>query len=213
MPVFRYEGHYLGLLYAYHARPEEPKQRNFGTIDVQLASSRDGVHWDRAGGRRPFIPNGPPGSIDSGEIYTARGPVAVGDELWFYYSPGTMEHGVTGRSGPICLAKLRMDGFVSVDAGDETGAMVTKPFRCDGGPLTINASARGGLVGVAVLDEDGVQYQGFSRQECALFDGDSIGHRVTWREKPSPEELKGKNIRLKFYLRSSKLYAFTVGQG
>ena len=132
MPVFRYEGHYLGLPYVFHARPEEPIQRNFGTIDVQLASSRDGIEWARAGDRNPFIPNGPPGSIDAGEIFVARGPVAVDDELWFYYSPGAMEHGVTGRSGPICLAKLRRDGFVSVDAGDETGALVTKTFRCDG---------------------------------------------------------------------------------
>ena len=70
-------------------------RRNFGTIDVQLASSRNGAHWNRA--------------------------------------------------------------------GDETGTMVTRRFRRDGGPLTINASARGGLVGVAVLDEDFVHYQGFSR--------------------------------------------------
>ena len=91
--------------------------------------------------------------------------------------------------------KLRLDGFVSVDAGDDTGTLVTKPFGCDGGPLTINASAKGGMVGVAVLDEDGIQYQGYSRQECALFDGDSLGHRVTWREKLSLEELKGKNVR------------------
>ena len=212
MPVCRYEGHYLGLPYVFHARPEEPLQRNFGTIDVQLASSRDGVSWERAGDRKPFIPNGPPGSIDAGEIFVARGPVAVDDELWFYYSPGAMEHGVTGRSGPICLAKLRRDGFVSVDAGDETGALVTKTFRCAGGPLTINAAARGGLVGVAVLDEDGIQHRGYSRHECALFDGDSTSHRVTWRDKRSLDELQGRNIRLKFYLRNAKLFAFAVGQ-
>ena len=211
MPVFEYEGHYLGQLFVCHWRTEEPTQRNFGTIDIQLSSSRDGIDFERSGDRKPFIPNGPPGSIDAGEIWTAREPVVMGDELWFYYCAGGEEHGVTGRSGPICLAKLRLDGFVSVDAGDETGSLVTKPFRCDGGPLTINAAARGGMVGVAVLDEDGIQHQGYSSQECALFDGDSICHRVTWTDRLSLEELKGKNIRLKFYLRDAKLYAFTVG--
>ena len=122
-----------------------------------------------------------------------------------------MEHGITGRSGPICLAKLRRDGFVSVDAGDETGMLVTKPFRCSGGPLTINASARGGMVSVAVLDESGTQYPGYSRQECALFDGDSVRHRVTWREKLSLQELKGKNVRLKIYLKDASLFSFSVG--
>ena len=111
-----------------------------------------------------------------------------------------MEHGITGRSGPICLAKLWLDGFVSVDAGDETGTLVTKPFRCDGGRLSINAVASRGMVGVAVLDGSGTQYSGFSMQECALFDGDSTWHRVTWRENRSLEELKGRDVRLKFYL-------------
>ena len=211
MPVFKYEDLYLGQLFAYHTPPEEPQIRFAGTIDVQLAVSRDGIAWQRAGDRRPFIPNGPPGSIDAGEVYTARAPVIVGDELWFYYSAGASEHGITGRSGPICLAKLRLDGFVSVDAGDETGTLVTKPFRCDGGPLSINASARDGLVSVAVLDEAGVQYEGFSRQDCAPFDSDSVRHVVTWREKGSLDELKGRDIRLKFYLRSASLYSFVVG--
>ena len=208
MPVFKYEGIYLGQLWACHARPEETQTRNFWNTDVQLTVSRDGIAWERVGGRKPFIPNGPPGSIDHNEILTAVAPVVMGDELWFYYCAGAMEHGVTGRSGPLCLAKLRLDGFVSVDAGDEVGTLVTKPFRCDGGRLSINAAARGGMVGVAVLDEEGVQYQGYSRQECALFDGDSVGHNVTWRDKGSLEEMKGRGVRLKFYLRDSKLYSF-----
>jgi hypothetical protein len=211
MPVFKYEGMYLGQLWMYHAPPEEPQIRFAAKIDVQLASSRDGINWDRAGNRKPFIPNGPPGTIDAGEIWTAREPVIIGNEIWFYYSAGASEHGITGRSGPICLAKLRLDGFVSVDAGEDAGSLITKPFRCEGGPLEINASARGGVVEVAVLDESGIQYQGYSRQECALFDGDSVDHSVTWRGKLSLEELKGNTVRLKFYLQNASLYSFTVG--
>ena len=211
MPVFKYEGLYLGQLLAYHAPPEESQIRFAGTIDIQLASSRDGIAWDRVGGRKPFIPNGPPGSIDHGGVSASRQPVVMDDELWFYYSCSDQEHGVTGRSGTICLGKLRLDGFVSMDAGDETGTLVTKPFRCDGGRLSINATAQGGMVGVAVLDEEGVQYQGYSRQECALFDGDSVRHNVTWRDKGSLEELKGREIRLKFYLRDASLYSFALG--
>ena len=210
MPVFMYEGLYLGQLYAYHAPPEEPQIRFSGSIDIQLAVSRDGIVWERVGERRPFIPNGPPGSIDAGEMCTARAPVVVGDELWFYYSAGASEHGVTGRSGPICLAKLRLDGFVSVDAGNEMGTLVTKPFRCGGGQLQVNAAARGGSVAVAVLDETGLQHEGFGRVDCALFDGDSVEHYVTWRGKTSLDELRGRNIRLKFYLRSARLFSFIV---
>ena len=211
MPVFKYEGLYLGQLFAYHAPPEERQIRFSGPIDVQLAASRDGISWERVGQRKPFIPNGPPSSIDAGEVYTARGPVIVGDELWFYYSASVSEHGVNGRSGPICLAKLRLDGFVSVEAGDDGGTLVTKPFRCQGGTLSINANARGGGVSVAVLGEEGIQKDGYGRLNCAQFDGDSVSHRVTWRESLSLEPLKGETIRLKFYLRSAKLFSFAVG--
>ena len=121
MPVFKYHDLYIGQVLAYHTPPEEPQIRFMGTIDVQLAVSRDGIDWQRAGDRKPFIPNGPPGSLDAGEIYMARGPVTVDDELWFYYSVCAVEHGITGRSGPICLAKLRLDGFVSMDAGTRDG--------------------------------------------------------------------------------------------
>ena len=210
MPVFKYEGLYIGQLYTYHAPLEEPNIKFAGTIDVQLASSRDGVSWERAGDRKPFIPNGPPGSIDAGQIFTALAPVEMGDELWFYYSALPGDHALVGNSGPICLAKLRKDGFVSINAGGETGTLVTKPFRCDGDLLSINASAQGGMVGVAVLDESGSQYPGYSLQECALFDGDSTAHQVTWRDKQSLLELKGRDVRLKFYLRNASLFAFAA---
>jgi hypothetical protein len=210
MPVFKYEGLYFGQLYAYHTRPEEPRIRFFGTIDVQLAVSRDGIAWERIGERKPFIPNGPPGSVDAGEIFMASSPVIMEDQLWFYYSPSAIEHGITGRSGPICLAKLRLDGFVSVDAGEETGTLVTKPFHFEGGNLRINAATRGGMVAVAVLDESGVQHDGFGRTDCALFDGDSVKHNVTWRNHLSLDSLSGRAIRLKFYLRNARLYSFAV---
>lgn len=209
MPVFKYEGLYIGQLAAYHTPPEEPHIRFFGTIDIQLAASRDGIRWERVGDRKPFIPNGPPGSIDSGEVYVANAPVPVGDELWFYYSPSAIEHGPTGRSGPICLAKLRVDGFVSVDAGEDTGTLVTRPFICEGDTLEINAQARCGLAAVAVLDGEGTQYPGFGKIDCAVFDSDSVRHAVTWRHA-SLGSLKGKVIRLKFYLRNARLYSFQL---
>ena len=209
MPVFKYEDLYIGQLAAYHTCPEEPHIRFYGTIDIQLAASRDGIRWERVGDRKPFIPNGPPGSIDSGEVYAANAPVRVGDELWFYYSPCAVEHGPTGRSGPICLAKLRLDGFVSVDAGEDTGTLVTQPFACEGDSLEINAQARGGLAAVAVLDRQGTQVPGFGKTDCAIFDSDSVRHTVTWRQA-ALGSLKGKVIRLKFYLRNARLYSFRL---
>ena len=207
MPVFKYEGLYIGQLLTYHTRREEPHIRFYGTIDAQLAMSRDGLAWERVGDRKPFFPNGLPGSDDAGEVYLANAPLIMENELWFYYSPCALEHGITGRSGPICLAKLRLDGFVSIDAGPEMGTLITRPFLCQGKSLRINAAARGGQVEVAVLDESGIQYEGFDKVDCAVFDGDSIHHKMTWRNA-SYASLNGEIIALKFYLRNSNLYSF-----
>jgi hypothetical protein len=76
--------------------------------------------------------------------------------------------------------------------------------------LKVNAAARAGSVAVAVLGENGLQKDGFARADCAAFDGDSIGHRVTWREHVSLDSLKGETVSLKFYLRSASLFAFQV---
>ncbi len=208
MPVFRRHDHYIGLLYAYHAPPEEPDIKFYGTIDVQLATSRNGIDWQRAADRQIFLPNGPPNSFDAGEIYMANTPLVVDDELWFYYSPSATEHGPTGRSGPICLAKLRLDGFISVDAADQEGYLVTQPFECAGGDLLINATGRGGQISVVVMDEEGVRVEGFDRVHNALFDGDSVKHKVTWKTARY-DALRGKQIRLKFYLKNASLYSYT----
>ncbi|MXZ34533.1 MAG: hypothetical protein F4Z21_04575 [Acidobacteria bacterium] len=62
---------------------------------------------------------------------------------------------------------------------------------------------------MAVLDEEGIQYPGFGKIDCAVFDSDSVRHAATWRYS-SLGSLKGKVIRLKFYLRNARLYSFKL---
>ncbi len=208
MPVFKYEGLYLGLPWGYYTYPEEPHGRMGGTMDVQLAVSHDGVQWSRAGDRQPFIPIGPRGSLDQGMVACAKEPVRVGDELWFYGSGSDGDHGSRHRNGRGFLSKLRLDGFVSLDAGSETGWMITQPFVCQGGELEVNAYARGGVLEVAVLGADGMQVDGMRHIDCAPFDSDSVRQRITWENHVSFDHLKGQTLRLKFYLTSTRLYSF-----
>ena len=210
MPVFKYEGLYLGMPWTYHTYPEEPNPRRAGTMDIQLAASRDGIEWARVGNGRSFIPLGPPGSNDQGMLAGAKEPVRVGNELWFYYSASDGDHGSTLRNARGMLAKLRLDGFVSMDAGDDVGTVLTKPFLCSGGSLYLNADARGGTIAVALLAESGAQFEDFRMIDCAMFDADSVRHWVTWRDHISLDHLAGKLVRLKFYLRSARLFSFSV---
>jgi len=241
-PVFKYQGVYFGLPSVYHTYLEEPKIRMGAPLDVQLATSRNGINWQRTEERNPFIPRGGPGTVDSGEIYSAKEPLVVDDELWFYYGGFIVDHGITHdqlgrpafspeggstfgygqetkqllaqRGGTINLAKLRLDGFASMEADEEEGFLVTKPFACENAHLLINAYARGGEITVAVLDEAGQHvgdyYSGFRKIDCSSFDSDSLRHKVTWRHFTSLESLKGQIIRLKFYLRNARIYSFEL---
>jgi hypothetical protein len=210
MSVFKQAGIYFGLLWAYHSYTEEPFVRMGAEVDVQLAVSRDGVQWRRIGDRRPFIPLGRPGSFDAKMIYTANAPLTMGDELWFYYGGWDADHGEAERLGSLGLAKLRLDGFVSLEPGDGEGWLVTRPFVCDGTRLTVNAEGSAGYLAVAVLGPDGEHLPGFRRIDSALVDGNGVRQPVTWREHDSLAALQGQTIRLKFYLRQARLYGFQV---
>ncbi len=96
MPVFAYQGLYIGLPWIYHARYfrfgeysveklHEAQVDSPRTMDVQLAWSWDLVNWTRPPRREALIARGKQSAWDAGMIVTARAPVIVSGELWFYY--------------------------------------------------------------------------------------------------------------------------------
>ncbi|MEM2922095.1 MAG: hypothetical protein QXF26_07245, partial [Candidatus Bathyarchaeia archaeon] len=106
------------------------------------------------------------------------------------------------------LATLRLDGFVSVDAGDREGILTTKPLVFEGQELTINAQADGGSVAVEILNEKSQPIKGFRRNDCDKFTGNSIRHTVTWRGSSDISALQEKPIQLRFHMKKAKLYSF-----
>ena len=204
MPVFRYEGLYLALPIIFHqsgrwqypGRPEGANQD--GLLWPCLAWSDDLRSWRRPATREPFIPLSPcddPTVFDNGAIH-ACAPIRRGDELWFYYyasrfshvSPAVLaEAGLVDAetvTGGIFLATLRLDGFASMSAGSEPGAILTKPIRVDGDALRVNADAAGGEIRGEIRDaETGRAIPGFSM-------GDALAPRtVTFadgRVEPRP---------------------------
>ena len=66
---------------------------------------------------------------------------------------------------------------------------------------------------VAVLDEEGRQIPSYHRIDSVLIDGDGVAQPVSWRERQTLAALVGERIRLKFYVRDAKLFAYTLDQG
>jgi len=107
----------------------------------------------------------------------------------------------------IGLATMRLDGFVSLDAGPSGGRLLTRPLMFTGEQLEINANVRG-QVTVSVMDEDCQPIPGFDHKDCRPILGDSVRHSVSWKAGSDVSSLQSRTVRLEFILTRAELYAF-----
>ena len=183
-----------------------------GHFSPQLAVSRDAVNWhifdaDEDGHYVPRI---------KGVGYIQNGLVRRGDELWQY---------VNIFGGNIIRLTQRLDGFVSLDAGEQPGVIITRPFVFEGEKLTLNIDAGKGSVKVGILNLPGRQITaygitlsddqeaktvvtGFRVGDCDLITADSVRHVVTWKGISDVGNLAGQVVRLRIEMQNAKLYAF-----
>ena len=213
MSPFRYESVYLGMPAMYHSMGKNTINNTDGFHLVELVSSRSLKNWTRQGDRKAFIPSSPIGSggYDTVQIIGPASAVVRDNELWFYYTgimtrgpeyqtPGAASYKHLG--GGICLAVLRRDGFISLDAGEQAGTIQTKPFNLPGTKLLVNVDAPKGNLRVEVLDGEG---NVVARSEP--LSGDLLSETVTWAEGDIAK-LKGRTSSLRFTLRNGQFYSY-----
>ena len=220
MPVFPYQGLYIGIPWVYHARyfrfgeysvPKlhEAQEDSPRTMDAQLAWSWDLINWTRPAERRPFIVRGAPGAWDRGMIVTARAPLVAEDRLFFYYGGCDGFHDDPRVRAAIGLAMLRLDGFCSMQAGESEGWLVTRrePFAIPA--VTLNARTRpGGWVAAEILDRRNRPVPGFSRADCLAFSGDSVRHELKWKSSAFGERQRAGDYKLRFFLKEADLFSY-----
>ena len=188
------------------------------TMDVQLLTSRDGVRWNRAGGRKAFLRHGFDGSSTSGMLFANPWLIPVGDELWLYYAGMKRRHDpgkdpATERElGRLChlrRATLRRDGFISADADYGGGELLTPVVRFAGRALVVNCDAgAGGWLKVELLDREGHPLPGFDMDAADAVLGNGVSKPVTWQGRSDVSAAAGTPARLRFLMRDVKLYAF-----
>ncbi len=218
--VFKYpdaDGVYIMLAQAFwHWRDRAPIPRlGPNAFDVRLAVSRDGKRFARVGERRPFLRLGPSGTFCSRMVWALPNPVRMGDELWIYYAGSNVDHAdhrdpaAPKRMSGIGRAVMRLDGFVSADAGYEGGEIVTPPIRFAGTSLQLNVdTSAGGCVRVELLDASARVIPGFTRKDATPLCGNSVRMPVSWGKTHDVGAYAGKPVRLRFVMRDCKLYAF-----
>lgn len=209
LQVFRYADYYLGQLWIHNEEGDD-------TIEIELVWSRDGFTWSRLPERPRFIPHGETGRPDSHMILPCHEPVAVGDDLWVYYTGVNCPHSDTsyGTYSPV-RGKLRMDGFLSLDAGPQSGALITRPFTLQNDTISINAMTTGGEIIVEITEPwfretHGKPVEGFAAKDFDVFKGDRLVHQLSWNGSSNLRSLKGKRLMLRIWMRHAQFYSFTI---
>lgn len=217
--VFRHGSHFL-MLYASMEGDET------GTNEGRLASSADGLRWTRFHGAEPFLPRGPEGAWDAGQVIPSEGPLRQGETMLFTYSGFTQPQYDPGRNGGIGIATLRADQFVEQRGGDPPGYLLTREFVWEGEGLTVNTVQRGmpghpqGMrVEIVRRPEVGghaghVQaVEGYTLEDCDEIKGTRTDRPVTWNGSGDLSALKGQALYLRFEIRNLGLFAFGIVQG
>ncbi len=198
--------------------PRAGQWEDFGPLEVQLAVSRDGVHWQRPS-REPYFPTGLPDEWDRWYAVMGPGIVRRGNYLFQYYnSSGRLHDSAILRAeyersapqlGGIGVIRQRLDGFVSADAGHQGGWLQTPPLTFQGKRLRLNIDT--GAMGTAFVElrnAAGEPIAGFTLADCEEIGGNFTDQQVYWRGDPDVGSLAGQPIRIHMRLKRAKLYAF-----
>ncbi|QDS98184.1 hypothetical protein HG15A2_14570 [Adhaeretor mobilis] len=208
-----YEDWYLPIDMSPFQRGAKTGTYNCGVEDIELDASRDGIKWNRYD-RKPWIPQGKPGSFDALTMYMSRGMHIVGDEIWMYYigidDPHTGEKEAM-KKATLSRVVLRKDGFTCVEADYAGGEFTTPPLKFDGKTLQLNIETSAiGLARVEIQDASGNPLPGFALEDCdRIHTANSTSQTIAWNENSDVSSLAGQPVRLRFELQyGTKLYAF-----
>jgi hypothetical protein len=173
-------------------------------------SSYDGVTFNRK--EDVFIPIGiqcknnwvyGDGYQCLGLIETLAEDTTAPNELSFYAGEDQWK-----ASANLRRYTIRIDGFVSLHAGQKPGDLVTKRLIFSGNKLTINFStSAAGSIFVELQDENGKAIPGYSLSDCDELFGDELERTVTWKDKSQVTGLIGKPVYVHVIIREADLYS------
>lgn len=194
------EGGYIALVNYYDA--------SIQTMCLQLAASRDGIHWWRPD-RRPALPNPPLGDYGGGMIWQMHQPVVEGGRMHVYYAGSEGLHGeifdtrfaprievgnetVIGYQTPtlpfntaLCRATWEFDRLYALApsvGGVTVGEATTRAGASLAGRLVVNTLVKeDGSLRAELLDAEGRPCPGFALDDCMPVTGDQRRAAFAWR--------------------------------
>lgn len=222
MAIHPMGGGYIGLLNIFDpagAIPP-PHMNHTGLNQIQLAFSRDLLHWRRIGDRREFLGVMPWDGIryDTQQLLAAGAPVDTDNEIRIYYiaarfrgHKGLYDERLHPYFEQICalsLATLRKDGYISLDASDKQGTLMTCAVKLQGNAVGVNVNAAGGRLRAELIDAETLDViDRFSADTCTVVDADTTNGRLEWAGV-SPASLGDRPVRIRFLAGNCSFYSF-----
>jgi hypothetical protein len=220
-PVFFYNDRYFCLNQIFNRRLK-------GAIDIELMTSRDGYAWNRSLRHEFFLARSKQGLFDSRSIFTNSTPVFLDDQIRFYYgaynqSPVGGVKSEPGQRSGVGMAWIPRDRFAGVKPVpvssqptlkkplQNIGQITFKPLDLTGvRQLTINAqTTEGGSIRPELLTDTGYRLHGFTKDDAAPIQGDSLRHPAAWKDKKLSDLPPGQYI-LRLHLDNATVYAVTL---
>ena len=220
MAIMPYQGIYIGFPLIFN--PAGPSSNNYtGLNQTELTVSRDLYNWERVADRELFLGIEKWDSKNFGyhQILPTSRPIIKDDgEIWFYYnafrhrglpklfSQSFQKFIETNQTSAICLATLRPDGFVSLDAKNQ-GVVITKPIKINkDASIHINVDSTNGYLAAEVLDPVSMEpLPGYTFENCEKISEDSTDKKINWKTN---DKINNDIVRLKFILEKSSIYSF-----
>jgi hypothetical protein len=190
-------------------------EENDGTIETQLATSRDGIRWRRF--RVPYVPLHNVDDLRLRIVMVYPGMIVRGTRIEQYFAGYTFTHGDTGARrrvqgralGGVFRLEQTRDRFVSADFSYEGGTLTTQPFVFEGQTLTVNLdTSASGEARVELQSRGGVPLRGFTLAGCDVINANEVAAIVTWNGVSNVGAWANKPIRLRFWLRGARLFGF-----
>lgn len=204
MTVFRIHDLFFGMRQSY--------DRADALLYPEIVWSADGEHWDDIGTHPAMLPLGPEGAWDAGMVLIAESPVAVGNELRFYYGGFAQNHNAPQNPCAIGLATAERDRLVGLrPSGEAPGYVLTRPFIVpEGAELHVNATVNpGGAVRVEVRTDGNKVVEGYSLDDAISVGESGFESPVTWAEKPL-RDLAGQEVRLRFEVKDAAVFTYSI---
>ncbi len=222
----RYPGTDLHLMFPsfYH--------RKSATLDIHLATSRDGDLWSRPE-RRPII-----GREQGGQpymaVYAKPNLVPLNDRKWGLMYCGTpvshdirrfpgCDRGAIMRSFEYRWATWDRDRLVALEAPGEARFTLNDTARigtpCSGRELRLNYHTEpGGWIRVGLVQPQTpyalvrpqLPYDGFSLDEADPLSGDDLSGVVSWNGKRDLSAFRGRPVSVAIHMNRAKLYCVSL---